>query len=125
MLQSKLKQRLDASDEFQDCFDSYDVKLEKQVGLYEVESINNPNVITITINPIEYFELFRDKKFNEKHESIRKDSRGVTFEDYTERIMDLKEYTKDDKKNLGNLFKDVFKYKIPACKWSLSKILSL
>ena len=30
--------------------------IKKQVGLYEIESIDNASVITISVNPKEYFE---------------------------------------------------------------------
>ena len=39
-------------------------KLEKQVGLYEIESIDNPNILTIFVNPKEYFEKYRDQSVN-------------------------------------------------------------
>ena len=97
-LQSKIKQRLSTFNEFYDLFNSRDITLKKQVGLYEYESINNPNIITIVVNPKEYFELFLNKKFNKKHKGIRKDTRGMTFEAYAERIMDLRKYTDSDKK---------------------------
>ena len=61
----KIKQkRLDTSDEFYDFFTSRDITLKKYIELLEVKSINNPNIITIVVNPKEYFELFLNKKFN-------------------------------------------------------------
>ena len=65
--QSKIGPRLDSSDAFFKQFDCHRPKLKKQVGLYEVESIDNPNVITIAVNPKEYFEVFRNKNFNKKN----------------------------------------------------------
>ena len=35
-------------------------KKNKQVGLYEIENIDNPNLVTIAINPKEYFEKYKD-----------------------------------------------------------------
>ena len=55
MLQSKLKHRLDTSNDFYNKFDFRNPNLEKRVGLCAVESINNPNIITIAINPKEFF----------------------------------------------------------------------
>ena len=72
MRQSKLKKRLDTSDEFWDIFDARNASLKKQVGLYEIESIDNPNMITIAVNPKEYFEKFRKKQFNKKHKGGEK-----------------------------------------------------
>ena len=56
MIKSKLLERLDLSDEFYEQFGVHNKKLKKQVGLYEVESIDNATMITIAINPKEYFE---------------------------------------------------------------------
>ena len=57
-LQSKLKERLDMSDKFFDQFDCRNTQLQKQVGLYAVESIDNPSITAIAVNPKEYFEFF-------------------------------------------------------------------
>ena len=51
----KLAQRLDISNDFCAAFKCQNKKTKKQVGLYEVESINNPNIITLAVNPKEYF----------------------------------------------------------------------
>lgn len=43
-------------------FDVYDPKLQKkQVALYEIESIDNANILTIAVNPKEHFEKYQDK----------------------------------------------------------------
>ena len=57
----KLGERLDTSHEFFDRFKCRNKAIKKQVGLYEVESIDNPNIITLAINPKEYFEVFKSK----------------------------------------------------------------
>ena len=44
---SKILERLDESDDF---WKKFHVQ-EKQVGLYEIQNINNPNLVTIAINP--------------------------------------------------------------------------
>ena len=43
LMKFSVKKRLDTSDKFYDQFGSRDVKLKKEVGLYAVESIDNPN----------------------------------------------------------------------------------
>ena len=58
--------------------------MKKLVGLYEVESIDNPNMITIAVNPKGYFEKFCDKQFNKKHKGVKKDTEGMNFETYAE-----------------------------------------
>ena len=57
----KLGERLDTSHEFFDRFKCRNKAIKKQVGLYEVKSIDNPNIITLAINPKEYFEVFKSK----------------------------------------------------------------
>ena len=51
LITSKILSRLDLSDDFSGQFGVQDKNLKKQVGLFEAESINVPNVITISINP--------------------------------------------------------------------------
>ena len=70
----KVINRLDLSDDFWAQLGVQDKTLKKQVGLYEIESIDNPNIITILINPKEYFEKYRDKKINKKHKGLKRDT---------------------------------------------------
>ena len=57
---SKILSRLDLSDAFWEQFGVQNKELKKKVGLFETESINVPNIITISINPKEYMEEFED-----------------------------------------------------------------
>ena len=93
----KLGQRLDTSHDFYAKFKCQNKNMKKQVGLYEVESINNPNIITLAVNPKEYFEVFRSKEINKKHKGIKKNTPGMTFESFASRIMDIREYIYIDK----------------------------
>ena len=71
----------------------------KVMGLYEVESLDNANLCTIAINPKEYFEKFKGRKINKKHKGVRRDTPGMTFESYAERISSLRQLnTKSEKK---------------------------
>ena len=47
---------------------------QKVLGLYEVESINDPCIVTLAVNPKEYFELF------------------MNYENYAERIKPLDDF---------------------------------
>ena len=67
----KIGQRIDTSQYFYANFLCQNKKLKKQVGLYEAESIDNANIITIAVNPKEYFEVFRNKAINKKHKSVK------------------------------------------------------
>ena len=72
-------------------------KLKKKVGLYEVESIDNANIVTIAVNSKEYFEVFRNKAVNKKYKGVKKSMPGMNFEAFASRIMDLKEYSYAEK----------------------------
>ena len=98
IMQSKIGPRIDTSDIFFEQFDCRNPSLNIQVGLYEVESIDNPNVVTVALNPKEYFEVFRNKNFNKKHEGVKKATEAIDFESHASRIMDLREYDSIDKK---------------------------
>ena len=68
------------------------------MGLYEIENINNANICSIAVNPLEYFEKFKNRTFNKKHKGVRRDHNGINFESYTERIVILKELVKERNK---------------------------
>ena len=73
----------------------------KVMGLYEVENLDNANLCTIVINPKEFFEKFKDRKTNKKHKGVKRDTLGMTFESYAERISPLRQFdTKPEKKKL-------------------------
>ena len=65
----------------------------KQVGLYEIENIENPNIVTTAVNLKEYFEKYRDKSFNKKHKGLKKDTPGMHFEAYANRVMLFNDFT--------------------------------
>ena len=56
LTKSKALNRLDLSDFFWEQFNVQNKSLKKQVGLYKVENIKNANIVTVAINPKEYFE---------------------------------------------------------------------
>ena len=56
LIKSKLLEKLDITDDFWERFNAENKKLNKQVDLYEIENINNANLLTIPANPKEYFE---------------------------------------------------------------------
>ena len=57
----KKDDRLDTSDEFFDQFFCRNESTKQQVGLYEVEHIDNGNLVTIAVNLKEYTEIFKNK----------------------------------------------------------------
>ena len=90
MINSKILERLDLSDDFWKKFKVQNKKTKKETGLYEIESINNENICTIAVNPKEYFETFKNRKINKKHKDVRRNTPGMDFERYASRIRDLR-----------------------------------
>ena len=72
LTKSKILERLDLSDDFWKRFNVQDKSKKKQVGLYEIENIDNPNLVTIAINPKEYFEKYKEYSINKKHKGVKK-----------------------------------------------------
>ena len=70
----------------------------KQVGLYEVEHIDNANFVTIAVNPKEYIEIFKNKAINKKHKGIKKSTPGMNSESFASRIMDVRDWTYSQKR---------------------------
>ena len=99
---SKIAQKLDFPNVFWEQFDMPKLKTRKQMGLYEVENINNSNICIIDINPKEYFEKFKDRNINKKHKGDRRDAPGMCFESYGDRIVPLRsiDCKKEEKKKI-------------------------
>ena len=64
MINSKIFERLDLSNEFWSQFNACDTSTKKPLGLYEIESSDNLSIVTIAVNPKECFEKYRDKSFD-------------------------------------------------------------
>ena len=92
MLKSKVFDRLDLSAEFYNQLNCRNEKLKKNVPLFEVENIDNANVITIALNPKEYYERFVNYSDNKKHKGIKKLTPDMDFDSYSNRLSDLTEY---------------------------------
>ena len=91
MTKSKILNRLDPSDDFWKEYNVQDRSTKKQMGLFEIENIDNQNICTIAINPKEeYFEKFKNRKINKKHNGVRRGTPGMNFENYAARIKDLR-----------------------------------
>ena len=46
----------------------------------------NANVINTAVSPKEYFEKYRDKAINKKYKGLKRDTPGMNFEAYSQRI---------------------------------------
>ena len=79
--------RLDTSHDFFDQFLCRNEATKKQVGLYEVENIDNPTLVTIAVNPKEYIEIFKNKALNKKYKGIKKSTPGMNFESFAKQTI--------------------------------------
>ena len=83
ILNSKIFERLDRSDQYFAHFDARDTNLRKRVAYFEIEQINKDNIITIALNPKEYYERFVDSSYNKKHKGLNKSVPGMDFDSYS------------------------------------------
>ena len=95
MIKSKISDRLDLSAEFYEQFNCRNEALNKQVGLFKIESIDKPNVITIALNPKEYYEHFGDHPDNKKYKGLKKSTFGMDFDSYSNYLSDLTEFSNE------------------------------
>ena len=78
--ENEIGERFDKSDKFWELFGVCKPENQKVLGLYEVESINDPRLVTLAVNPKEYFEYFKSENVYKKHKGIKKGSAGMDFE---------------------------------------------
>ena len=98
---TEIHERFDKSDEFWESFGVRDFSNQKVLGLYEVDSINDPCQVTLAVNPKEYFEYFKSSNVNKKHKGIKKGSLGMEYHNYAERIKPLYEFPSFKKPKAG------------------------
>ena len=114
--------RFDLSDEFWEQFKIRDTDTKEQMGVYEIGNIANANICTITVNPKEYFEKLKQRSINKKHKGVRRDTPGMDFESYAERINVLRDIS-CEKKTEKKLIKKKLQVKITEMKMtSVNKV---
>ena len=85
-----ISDRIDKSHDFSKKFGVHCSQNQKVLDLYEVEHIDDPCYVTLTVNPKEYFEYFKSDNVNKKHKGIKKKgSLGMECENYSERVKPL------------------------------------
>ena len=80
--QTSIVDRFNKSDEFWKQFNVHNANNQKVSGLFEVESINDPCLVTLAVNP-RVFWIF-SKSTNKKHKGIKKGAPGMNYENYAE-----------------------------------------
>ena len=86
---TKIRKRFDKSDKFWEQFGVHMPENQKVLGLYEVESINDPCLVTLATNPKEYLEFFKGESVNKKHKGIKNGAVDMDYENFAERIEPL------------------------------------
>ena len=92
MIKSKIFDRLDLSAEIYEQFNCRNEALKKRVGLFETESIDRPNVITIILNPKEYYEHFVNHSDNKNRKGLKKSTFRMDFGSDSNCLSDLTEF---------------------------------
>ena len=92
MVNSKRYKRFDSSHKFWNLFGARKEIRKKKLGYYEKENIYKPCIISVAVNPKEYLKVFKNFKLNKKCNEIKKGSRGLGFENFTERIKSLRNF---------------------------------
>ena len=65
--------------------------------------MDKPNVITIALNPEEYYERFIDHSDNKKNRGLKKSTPGMDLDSYSNRLSDLTEYSNEFLYNPNNV----------------------
>ena len=76
---SKIYKRYDTSHKFWDISGSRKESKTKKPGYFEIGNIDNPCLVTLTINPKEYLEILKNFALNKKHKEIEKESSRTGF----------------------------------------------
>ena len=122
MINWKIFERLDLSNELWSKFNVRDRSAEKQVGLYEIESIDNLNVAMIAVNTKEYIKKYRHKSFNKKHKGLKNDTPGMHFEAYAHRVTSLNDFTNQKVKKIQQNRFQIKKYRNDYAKYIQRRI---
>ena len=89
---TEIRNRFDKSEEFWKKFDVHMPQNQKVLGLYKVENINDPCLVTLAVNPKEYLKYFKSENVSKKHKGIKKGSVGMDFENFAEMIKPLYDF---------------------------------
>ena len=61
------------------------------LGYFLIKDIDDACIVTVAVNPKEYFEEFKSQVINKKCKGLRKGAVGMEIEDYAKRINSIKE----------------------------------
>ena len=97
----------DTSHKFWEKYSVRNESLRKKLGYFLIENIDDPCIVSVAVNPKEYFEQFESQVVNKIHKVLRKGAVGMEFEDFAKRINSIKEmeildsYQRKNKNKIG------------------------
>ena len=83
--------RFDTSHKFWEKYGVRNEHLKITLGYFSIENIDDRYVVTVAVNPKEYFEEFEGQSVNKKHKGLRKGASRMEFEDYAKRINSIRD----------------------------------
>ena len=83
--------RFDTSHKLWDKYLVRNESLKKKIGYFSIENTDDPCIVTVAVNPKEYFEEFESQTVNKKHKGLREGAAAMEFEDYAKRKNSVKE----------------------------------
>ena len=86
MIKNDVLHRFDSSHKFWEKYGVRNEHLKKKLGYFSIENIDDPCVVTVAVNPKDYFEEFESQSVNKKHKGLREGASRMKFEDYAKRI---------------------------------------
>ena len=86
LVENNIYDRFDTSHDYWDKFKARKIGLEKHLGYFEIESIDNPCQDVITVIPKEYYEHFENFSCNKKRKGQKKGTPRMNFENFANRI---------------------------------------
>ena len=86
VLSNEVYHRFDTSHEIWENFSARNKSLQKETKTNEIEHIEDPCYVTITVNSKEYLKKFESGNINEKHKGLQKGVKGMHFEYYSKGI---------------------------------------
>ena len=112
--------RFGTSHELWDWFNVRNKDLRKKFGNFAIENIDGLCIVTVAVNPKEYFEQFESHNVNKKHKGIKICAAGMECENYSRRINSVNET--ESSGHAVNEKHSQFRFSVKKMKWCLSKL---
>ena len=91
IINNNILHRFDTSHKYWEKYSVRNESLRKMLGYFLIKNIDDACIVTVAVNPKEYFEEFKSQVINKKYKGLRKGAVGMEIEDYAKRINSIKE----------------------------------